>query len=153
MATYTIVPEGGAEAGGCAEAWLVLTFEYEFAENDTAFSREKAVNGILEEVVIEEVQIGQDRYGRDYITYKDTWHGIWNENELVAEQDAIDIAILYYVAQIAEWGRVEFCVESDDIMFSDILEDLEDAIARLESITDISTPVGGSYERTIRLGR
>ena len=154
MATYIIVPDGGVAVGGCVEAWHVLTFTYEFAENDAAFYKRKAENGILKEVVIKEVQIGQDQYNKDFIVYKDTWNAIWNENELIPEQEAINTAISYYETQITQLQLVEFCVrDNDDILFSDILQEMLNAIERLESITDIRIPVGGSYERIVRLGR
>jgi len=154
MATYIIVPDGGADVDGCAEAYHVKTFDYEFGENDYAFVKRKAEGGYLEEVVIEEVQVGQDQYGHDFITYKDTWHSIWNENELVAEQDAIDVAIDYWETQIVRLEAVPLCEgDNEDLLFSDVLERIEAMIERLQNITDIKIPLGGYYQRTVSVGR
>jgi len=107
MATYIITPVSGVKVNGCAEVTHIKTFYTAFGENDFAFVRKKALRGILEEVVIKELLI--DRLN-SIVTYKDTWNGLWNEDELIPEADAIDLAITYYEWVIeTELRDLELC--------------------------------------------
>jgi len=150
VATYTITPDGGAEGNGCAVASRVRTFTYEFTENDFAFVQKKALKGLLEEVAIKEVQIGNDAYGQDYITYQDTWNSLWNEDELVAETDAIDLAVAYWNSYIAQLENLDLCAQRlpDANTIEIILEKIESLEARIPYM-----PIGGSYQRVLELGR
>ena len=44
-----------------------------------------------------------------HVMYVDTWNGLWNEDELVSHQEAIDLATTYWNRQLALAERIKAC--------------------------------------------
>ena len=107
--SYSHEGSGIIRAVGCAEIELKKNVYVLFAEGHRAWVRRKAHLGTLESVVIKRINalFPRDRpseWGvQPEITYADTFNRIWLEEELISEENAIDLARIYWenVAQHA----------------------------------------------------
>ncbi len=95
--------------GGCAGVVVTHHVKLAYSQSDSLFVLKKALDGILERVVIKTIHIGDlhdptesfRKFGKDLcgtdsiersIVYEDTLRGLWNEDQLISHADAILIA-------------------------------------------------------------
>ena len=103
MATTTYTGSGGLNVLGCASVSKIICVVYKYAEGSRLWLKYKAIKGCLESVVIKRVDFLQNRntYNRMVPLYVDTYNAFYNENELIDEATAIELAKQYYEQQAA----------------------------------------------------
>jgi hypothetical protein len=97
---------------GCAGVSLEKRYIVKFIEGSRAFVRKKAILGTLESIVIKKVRRlmpkSPSRYGiQAQIMYTDTFNRIWDEDELISHEDAVDLAMIYW-QNINQEGMILF---------------------------------------------
>jgi hypothetical protein len=97
--SYSYVGGGVMSAFGCAEASRSIYIAYKWGEGSILFERAKAERGIYALVAIKRVIInnGVKTYGQPVALYQDTLNTLWNEDELVTQDEAMSLANEYYV--------------------------------------------------------
>lgn len=95
---------GGPQIIGCAGVRYEIFIDYKFGEGSVVYLKHKALKGVLEQVAIKKVILVQNRktFMKMVFLYQDTLNGIYNEDELLTQQDAIDLAVAYHETQKAE---------------------------------------------------
>lgn len=84
---------GGIEIIGCANYNLIHLRHYQHSIGSILFSKSKASKGFYEKVAIKDVKFPQE-----YINlYVDTFNALWNENELVSYETAVDLINAYII--------------------------------------------------------
>ena len=89
--------------GGCANVTVKKYYVYKFLEGSVVYFIPKARKGILEPHAVKEA-ILKVAYGNDawpIFLYKDSFNAYFNENELCSQDDALQFAKDYYIAQAA----------------------------------------------------
>ena len=101
--THSYTGSGGAKLGFCVSYWKINNYPHKWKVGDTLFILPSAKIGILEKVVIKQVKVisKQQTNGSFYFLYIDTTNAIYNENELVTEYDALQVAKMYFERQLA----------------------------------------------------
>jgi hypothetical protein len=77
---------------GCAETSVTPTIEHRWNVSDILFIRKKAVKGCLCKVAIKKVLFNAN------VIYLDTLNEFWNENDLITENEAEELAEEYVLA-------------------------------------------------------
>ncbi len=86
--------------GGCSDVTVTHHVRLEYSQGDSLFVRKKALEGILERVVIKTVHIGEPFVSdlcssatiERSIVYEDTLRGLWNADQLIGHAEAIALA-------------------------------------------------------------
>jgi hypothetical protein len=104
--------KGTIKIVGCAKITTEKNYIVKFLEGSRAFVRKKARLGKLESIVIKRVRrvpLGSpSRYGiQPEIMYTDTFNRVWEESELISQEDAVDLAMIYW-QNISQEGRILF---------------------------------------------
>ncbi|MCO6459277.1 MAG: hypothetical protein J5I93_28540 [Pirellulaceae bacterium] len=96
--TYNEISSGGIAVGGCVLVEKLYQIVTNFGIGDTLYSSAKARKGKLEKVVIKVVRIVSSRktFGKHVALYMDTLNGLWNEDELVPYDRAVDLINQYH---------------------------------------------------------
>ena len=82
---------GGFEIFGCSDYNLTHLRYYQYSIGSILFVKKKALKGVYEKIAIKEV-----RFPKDYVNlYVDTFNALWNENELVSYETAVDLINAY----------------------------------------------------------
>jgi hypothetical protein len=104
MTTLYYTASGGAKTGGCALASRHVYITYKWSENSILYARHKAVKGILERVAIKRVILNSGpKTGNQIVPiYQDTLNSLWNESDLIIEEEARDLALAYREAREAQ---------------------------------------------------
>lgn len=94
---------------GCAGLSLKRNFLTLFLVGDRVYIRKKARLGDIESVVVKRIHRkdpeNASRYGiQPNIIYVDTYNRIWEESELLSEENAVDLARIYW-QNIEQEGR------------------------------------------------
>jgi hypothetical protein len=97
--TYEYIGSGSIKTKGCADTSRHVFITYKWSENSILFVKKKSMNGILEKIAIKRVILNVKNGFSVIPIYQDTLNSLWNENELVIEQDARDFAIAYWEQQ------------------------------------------------------
>jgi hypothetical protein len=103
MPVFNYVGSGILNVGGCSQYYLTRFLQYQYKPGDVVFSLPNAKKGKLEKVTIKLVRViskRADLYGAYKFLYQDTFNGLWSEDELVTEADALLAVQDYYAAQI-----------------------------------------------------
>lgn len=152
----------GIKLGGCPKVTAYNSVTLEYSVGDILFVATKARKGILERVSIKEIVLrprpiddagAKDkflRYSRRMCSmhptnysfaYIDTYNAIWSDGELVGNQEAIDLAIVYWNTQLGKIRQLScekiFGSTSGKII---TIIGIQNKINRLESMTPISDP-------------
>lgn len=92
------VGSGGARTGGCAITHRMVYINYRWGENSVVYAKHKALKGILEKVAIKRVILNQGpkTFNQVVPIYQDTLNSLWNENDLIIESDARELALSYW---------------------------------------------------------
>jgi hypothetical protein len=94
---------------GCAGLSLKKNFLTLFLVGDRAYIRKKARLGDIESVVVKRIHRKEPQFvsrqgAQPNIMYVDTYNRIWEESELLSEEDAVDLARIYW-QNIEQEGR------------------------------------------------
>ncbi len=95
---------------GCAGFFGKRNFFIPFLVGDKAYIKKKARLGKLEPIIIKKIIIKpeENKYRTaPFPMYCDTFNRIWEESELISEETAKDIALIYW-KNISEEGRILF---------------------------------------------
>lgn len=95
---------GVTKTSGCAMTSSLVYTPYKWSVNSILYIKHKANKGILERVAIKRV-ILNSAYNQIVPIYQDTLNSLWNEDDLLIEGQARDLAIAYLElreSQIAE---------------------------------------------------
>ena len=101
MTTYAIIPIGGAKAKGCAFLTHNVFVSTLFQVGDFAYIASDALNwGKLNKICIKKVYVNDKSQSSYWIQsnglrYKDTFNGVWKENELVSYTNALSLVAQY----------------------------------------------------------
>lgn len=104
---------GGIRVVGCAGFDSAKNFLVRFTPRQRAWIAKKAHLGVVESVVIKKVnalspeEIVSDWGSEPEITYTDTFNRVWLEEELTSEENAVDMARIYW-ENIAQHARRVF---------------------------------------------
>jgi hypothetical protein len=100
---YQCVGSGGVSVGGCAPTEKFIFLYFKYGEGSIVFNAAKAAKGVLEAIAIKHVRLVNNKrtYGKTLPLYQDTLNGLWNENELIPEDEARTIAGMYLAQQMA----------------------------------------------------
>jgi hypothetical protein len=101
---YRYVGSGGVNVGGCATVKKTVFEVVKFAEGSTVFNVHAARRGKIETITIKYVRLINNKktLGQTIHLYVDTLNGLWNENELVVEEDAQALVQDFLDDQLAE---------------------------------------------------
>lgn len=109
-ANYTYEGDGIVTTHGYAIVKKKSYINYKWGENSILFVKSKAIKGCLEKVCIKKVIInyGPNTYNKVIPLYQDTLNSLWNENDLIEELDAKNLALEYWqtleqIYQQQEW--------------------------------------------------
>ena len=104
MTTLYYVGGGEVKTGGCALTSRVVYISYKWGENSILYVRHKAVKGILERVAIKRVILNSGpKTGNQIVPiYQDTLNSLWNEDDLLIEAHARDLALAYWELREAQ---------------------------------------------------
>jgi hypothetical protein len=97
--TYEYIGSGSVKTKGCADTSRHVFITYNWSENSILFVKKKAMKGILEKIAIKRVILNVKNGFSVIPIYQDTLNSLWNENDLLIEQDARDFAIAYWEQQ------------------------------------------------------
>jgi hypothetical protein len=88
--------------GGCTKYRLYLYSIYKYQPGDVLFFKNKALVGKLERVAIKRVRLVNNKQTSGVVTfvYQDTLNALYNEDELVNEYVALQLAKEYYERQM-----------------------------------------------------
>lgn len=86
------ISSGTINFGGCSEHETDYFYTYKFGINKFAWIKQKAHFGILEKIAIKSVSMP---YPYAFV-YKDSLNSWYNEEELITNQEAVDLAISYW---------------------------------------------------------
>ncbi len=105
MTSFNYVGSGGVMVGGCANVTKAIYVIYKWGEGSVVFNVHKAARGVMEAVAIKEVRLINNKktFAKTVAMYIDTYNGLWNEYELVSEDDARAIASDFLATQLAEY--------------------------------------------------
>lgn len=83
---------------GCAGALIYKNFTTEFIVGDKAYIKQKARLGKLEKIIIKKLLIDSKTNYRSLPAplYVDHFNRIWEESELLNQETAIDISLIYW---------------------------------------------------------
>ncbi len=87
---------------GCFTYSFSEYLPYKYIKGDVVFVKPSALKGKLEKIAIKDVKVisGKKTYGQIIFLYVDTFNFFYNENELISEQEAINLAKQYYENKI-----------------------------------------------------
>lgn len=106
---YNETMSGGAVVNSCASIFTSHIYTTLYGIGDALYSAPKARRGVLEKIVIKQiVPIKASLVGGMFVVmYKDTFNGLWNEDELITLDDAKALAIAYYNFLLAQIQDIE----------------------------------------------
>lgn len=87
---------------GCAEVGIKQNLIVRFLVGDRAYVRRKAHLGVMESIIVKRINGVFPKYEgfntavQPDVNYVDTFNRVWLENELVSQENAIDIAKIYW---------------------------------------------------------
>jgi len=101
--THSFTGSGGADLGFCVNYWKINNYPHKWNVGDLLFIVPSAHKGILEKVTIKQVKLisKQLTNGVIYFLYIDTTNGIYQEDELTTEYNALIIAKRYFEKQLS----------------------------------------------------
>lgn len=110
---FTYEGSGRVRVVGCAGLGLSKNFLTLFLPRERAWIRDKAHLGVIESVVIKKINtLAPDSMVSDWgsepeVTYTDTFNRVWIEDELTSEENAVDLARIYW-ENVAQHARRVF---------------------------------------------
>lgn len=96
--SFTYDAGGAVAIGGCASFDKYVYVEYKWPLNSLLFSKDKARKGIMELVAIKRLFVNNNtKTQRQPVKiYQDTHNGLWNERDLIEEEEARTLALAYW---------------------------------------------------------
>ena len=96
---------GRIRVAGCAGLGLYKNYSVLFLVGSRAYVKKKARLGIIEPVVLKRINrvypnSATYRGSKAEINYVDTFNRVWMEDELLSEENAVDLARIY-------WGNID----------------------------------------------
>lgn len=101
---YTYTATGSIRLGGCSGYRWVKHYRFAFDIGSTVFLKPKAMKGVFEKVVIKDVRFPRKtdptrrllcRFCELYPIYVDTLNALFNEEELVTWEEAVELVTAY----------------------------------------------------------
>lgn len=99
--TFTYVASGGLHLNKCGFTWELVYYYIHptpFSVGDEVWLKYKAIVGILESVVIKKIKLTTYLYkgkGSSIALFIDTFNRVYNENDIINNQDAVNLANNY----------------------------------------------------------
>jgi hypothetical protein len=94
--SFSYTSAGSTIVRGCADYILSQNYHVKYANGAIVYNRNKA----RQKGKLEKLAIRSHRIVPGNVLYKDSFNGLWNEDELCSQQEAIDLALLHYEEQI-----------------------------------------------------
>ena len=106
---YNYIGNGGSKTGGCALTYRAVYIPYKWGENSILYIKHKAAKGTLERVAIKRVILNKGpKTGNQIVPiYQDTFNSLWNENDLLLEEDARNLALKYWELRELEIAKLQ----------------------------------------------
>ena len=101
MADYT--GQGSIALNGCCTFYFIPRVEYKYQPGQIVYYKPKAEQGKLEKIVIKKVNVvrNEQTYGKFVFMYIDTLNSIYNQYDLIWEDEAMLLIRDYLEKQIA----------------------------------------------------
>lgn len=101
MADYT--GQGSIALNGCCTFYFIPRVEYKYQPGQIVYYKPKAEQGKLEKIVIKKVHVvrNEQTYGKFVFMYIDTLNSIYNQYDLIWEDEAMLLIRDYLEKQIA----------------------------------------------------
>jgi len=101
--SYSYTAQGGVKLQFCNNFWQINNYVHKWSPGDVCFFKNAAMKGNLEKIVVKQVKVISKKYtnGAVIFLYIDTLNGLFNEEELISEYDALLLAKQYYEIQLA----------------------------------------------------
>jgi hypothetical protein len=108
--TYTYQGNGTITTHGHARTSKKIYISYKWGENSILFVKSKALKGCLEKVCIKSAIINSNAktFNQVAIIYKDTLNSLWNESDLIEEEEAKSLALAYWKIMEELYQQQEF---------------------------------------------
>lgn len=100
MPSYT--GQGSVAINGCCTYYFIPRVEYKYKPGDIVYYKPKAEQGKLEKIVIKKVHVVRNgqTYGKFVFMYVDTLNSLYNQYDLIWEQEAMLLIKAYLEKQI-----------------------------------------------------
>jgi hypothetical protein len=101
MADYT--GQGSVALNGCCTFYFIPRVEYKYQPGQIVYYKPKAEQGKLEKIVIKKVHVVRNAqtYGKFVFMYVDTLNSLYNQYDLIWEDEAMLLIRDYLEKQIA----------------------------------------------------
>lgn len=98
MITFSYVGSGTVYTKGCAVTKKITYIQYKYGENSIVYVKYKAEKGIIERIAIKRVLLnsGPKTFNKIIPIYEDTLNSLYNEDDLILEEDAKALALAYW---------------------------------------------------------
>jgi hypothetical protein len=99
------------EASGrlCLSSWTKVSYTKQFATKfgvrDSAWSKKRALRGVLDEIVVKRVEVVGSSGVVPVYLYVDTFNSLWREDMLLTHAEAMSLATDYYVREMTLLDR------------------------------------------------
>lgn len=97
---FTYTATGSIRVGGCSSYKWSYNYRYAFAIGSILYLKPKALKGVLEKVVVKDVRFPRKsdptrrllcRFCDLYPLYVDTLNALFNEEELITREEAVEL--------------------------------------------------------------
>lgn len=92
---------------GCTCPKKEIYLYYKWPENSIAYLKYKAEKGIMERVAIKKVIINKNYATKlaEVVLYQDTMNSLYNENDLITEEEAKYLAQVFWLTQLENYKK------------------------------------------------
>jgi hypothetical protein len=98
--------EGTIKISGCVCPIKNIYILTQWAINSYAFLKYKAQRGIMEKISIKKVIVTNKKIGSvQIVLYQDTLNSLYNESDLITEEEAKYLAQVYWLTQLEQYQR------------------------------------------------
>jgi hypothetical protein len=105
--TFAYQGGGTIKLDGCVCPTKQIYLYYKWSENSFAYLKYKAQKGVMERIAIKRVIINKNARTAyaDVVLYQDTLNSLYNESDLITEDEAKYLAQIYWLTQLEEYQR------------------------------------------------
>lgn len=105
--SFEYTGEGTIRISGCVCPTKQVYVLYKWQVNSYVYLKYKALQGIMERVAIKKVIINQSPKTAfaEVVLYQDTLNSLYNENDLITEEEALYYAQLYWLTQLEQYQK------------------------------------------------
>ena len=107
--TFSYEGSGTILLEGCVCPTRQIYVYYKWRENSYAYLKYKAEKGVMERIAIKKVIIHQSpktAYA-EVVLYQDTLNSLYNESDLITEEEAKYLAQVFWLTQLEEYRRTK----------------------------------------------